>query len=343
MTIEAYAVQHRQVVLLAEREIVDAVRGRRVYDAGAVLDTDEIRSQHPECVFRIHLEVIEQLLISHTDEFATLHGLRHCVLDISEYGLSQCFGNDQRLSIRFAIAVIDVLAHSECEIRRQCPWRCRPDEKVGVVLTLQLEAHRDRRVVGFLVAERQLVRRQRRTDTWIVRHNLVAAIDEPLVIDDLEEIPDGLDIGVIERVIRFVQVHPEAHTFRHLLPVADVAHDGFTTATRELGDADLLLDFFLIEDAELFFDFVLDRQAVRIPAGLARCVVPTHGLVTREDVLERTREDVVNAGLSVCSRRAFVETEARTVFRHRERLLEGLVLTPERKHFFFEGRPVVSS
>ena len=94
--------------------------------------------------------------------------------------------------------------------------------------------------------------------------------------------------------------------------------------------------------AQALLDFMLDRQTVRIPAGFARHVVAAHGLVAREDVLERARQHMVDAGLAVRGRRTFIETELRAVFGLLERLLENVVLTPELQHLFLEGWSVVA-
>ena len=63
----------------------------------------------------------------------------------------------------------------------------------------------------------------------------------------------------------------------------------------------------LPREAELALDGELDRQAVAVPAGLARDVAALHGLEAREDVLEDPRLDVVGAGHAVGGRRALVE------------------------------------
>ena len=67
----------------------------------------------------------------------------------------------------------------------------------------------------------------------------------------------------------------------------------------------------LAGEAELLLDFELDRQAVGVPAALARDIEPAHGLVAREDVLERARQHVMDAGPAVGRRRPLVEYVAR--------------------------------
>ena len=155
------------------------------------------------------------------------------------------------------------------------------------------------------------MRGQRCTDARIVGNDFVASIDKALVPDCLEQRPDALDVTVVQRVIGFVEIHPQAHALGHLLPVTDVAHDGFATTARKFLDADFFLDFTLVEDAEFFFDFMLHRQAVGVPARFARHIEAPHGLVTRKGVFEAAREHMMNSGLAVGRRRAFVEAEVR--------------------------------
>src|SRR5207245_10958046 len=76
-------------------------------------------------------------------------------------------------------------------------------------------------------------------------------------------------------------------------------------------DADLVLDLELARDAELLLDLDLDRKAMPVPPSFALDVEPLHRLVSRKEVLERAREDVMRRGFAVGGRRAFVEAKSR--------------------------------
>jgi len=52
---------------------------------------------------------------------------------------------------------------------------------------------------------------------------------------------------------------------------------------------------------------------------------------------------MVDTRLAVRRRRTFVETELRPTFGLTQGLFEYLVVTPERQHFLFKRRPVVST
>ena len=159
----------------------------------------------------------------------------------------------------------------------------------------------------------------------------------------MQQVPDRLDIGVVERVISLVEIDPEAHTLSHLLPVTDVAHDGFAAALGEFSYTNFLFDLLLIEDTKFFLNLMLHWKAVRIPTGLTRYVIALHGFVAREDVFEAARQDVVNTRFAIGGRRAFVKAELRSALGLIQRFLKNIMLTPELQHLGFEGRTVVST
>src|SRR5262245_53846397 len=68
-------------------------------------------------------------------------------------------------------------------------------------------------------------------------------------------------------------------------------------------------DLFLGMDAQLFADFDLDRQAVRVPAGFALAEFPPHRLIAREEILDGPRQAVAGMRHAVGRWRAFVEDE----------------------------------
>ncbi len=65
----------------------------------------------------------------------------------------------------------------------------------------------------------------------------------------------------------------------------------------------------LAADAELLLDLDLDRQAVRVPSRLARHAKSLHRAVAAEEILDRAREDVMDARAAVRRRRALEEHE----------------------------------
>ena len=107
----------------------------------------------------------------------------------------------------------------------------------------------------------------------------------------------------------------------------------------ELRDA-VALDVGLAGEAELLLDGELDGQAVAVPAGATRHVVPAHRLEAREEVLERPRLDVVGAGLAVGRRRALVEDPRLTARGALEAATEHVALGPAGQHLALDGGQV---
>ena len=166
-------------------------------------------------------------------------------------------------------------------------------------------------------------------------HDPVALDEQPLLPDLLERPPDGLHVLVREREVGVVGVDPEADPLGQLVPLVDVAQHGLAAAGVELGDAEAL-DVVLVGEAELLLDLELHRQAVAVPAGLARHVVALHRLVAREDVLEHAAQDVVRPGPPVRGRRALVEDERRGALAAADRLVEDVALAPALEHLLLE-------
>ena len=79
---------------------------------------------------------------------------------------------------------------------------------------------------------------------------------------------------------------------------------------------------------QFLLDFDLDGQAVRIPAGLARHEVSLHRAMAAEQILDRAREDVMNAGPSVRRWRSLEEHERRAHPRARAAPREQLFARP---------------
>ena len=175
--------------------------------------------------------------------------------------------------------------------------------------------------------------RQRRSATRAIRHDLVPFVEQPFFVDRLECPPDALDIVVVIGDIRVFHIRPEANAVGHGFPVGLVFPD------RLLAFLDKRLDsvgfnlLFAVE-AELFFHLDLHRKPMGIPARLAQHVVTLHGLIARDDILDRAREHMADVRLSVCRRRPVKEGIRLCALSQAHAFLEDLLLLPKREHFF---------
>ena len=225
-----------------------------MHDAGPVVGGHEVREPHPVGRigrFRPRLEEVERRLVAKSLERSPLHGPLDGARPVAEHRLDPRRGEDEGLVAVTHPRVVHLRVDGEGEVRRKGPGGGGPDEKrdsapacapavaparrgAGDRLVDDRETNVDGRVLDLPVAERHLVRRQGRPDPGIVGDHLVPAVQEPPVPDDLQEMPDRLDVGVVEGVVGVAHVHPEAHAFGHALPVADVAHDRLAAPPGEL-------------------------------------------------------------------------------------------------------------
>ena len=77
-------VHDRQVVLLAERQVINAIRWCRVDDARATFGANAVSRDNLECIC-IHFQVVEQALIAHADQISTFNVLHDLVVGIFEH------------------------------------------------------------------------------------------------------------------------------------------------------------------------------------------------------------------------------------------------------------------
>ena len=193
------------------------------------------------------------------------------------------------------------------------------------------------RVDDVLVAGRDLVRAQRRSAARAVGDDLVALVEAIALPVLLQRPPDRLDVVGLHGHVGVVEVDPVPDPLDHPVPVVDVGEHRLPAAAIELGDPEGL-DLLLRADPELLLDLELDREAVAVPATLARHVEAAHRLVARVDVLEHPGEDVVGARPAVCGRRALVEAPDRLPASGLELTAEHLPLAPALEHALLQRR-----
>ena len=155
----------------------------------------------------------------------------------------------------------------------------------------------------------------------------VALVEQTLLVDLAEQIPQGLYIAVVVGDIGVLHVHPVPHEASELLPLVGVLHHLTATGGVVFVDADLLADV-LLGDTEGFLDTELYRQTMSIPAGLAVDTEALHRLVPTEDILDRACHDVVNTWHPISGGRAFVEDERGCSFTQGKATGEEVFLLP---------------
>ena len=339
----------REPVLRGEPEVVLAEGGPGMHHAGAVLDRDEVAREHRVAALAVVADVREGWLVAQPEERRAGHRLLDLGL-VAEDALEERLGEDQAIAVvvrrasgsaggegsRYSSADVgDLGIDGDRRVRHQRPGHRGPGEQRDARVVEQRELDVDGRIDRVLVALRHLVARERGAAARAVGDHPVALGEQALRPDLLERPPDGFDVLVRERVVGVVRVDPEADPLGQVVPLIDVAQHRLAALRVELGDA-VALDVVLRGEAELPLDLELDREAVAVPAALARDEVPGHRAVAGEDVLEDPGQHVVRARSPVGRGRSLVELERRRSLAAADRLAEDIALTPAREHLLLE-------
>ena len=348
--------QEEQAVRAAQVVVVLAEGRRDVHDAGAVLHRNEVARQ--DAALGRGLRVLQagvteaqhavapvaglvEALVLHAHQRRPgqrAHDRRRCQPHL--LAVEPRLRQDQSLPpVRFDDGVRLARRDGQRRVARQRPGRRRPGDEVRLAgeaaqrgrqrLRQRAKLDRDagvRRVL--LVAQRQLVARQRGLAARAVGRHAPRLVDQIAVPQRLEDPPDRLHVLGVEGDVGVVHVDPERDPVRQVAPLRHVAHHRFPAAPVELGDAEGL-DLGLGVQAQLPLHLQLHGQAVRVPARLAGGAVAAHRLVAREEVLVDAREDVVHAGRAVGRGRALVEAEQLAGRPLRDGALEDAALAPE--------------
>ena len=203
----------------------------------------------------VGLEIGEGRLVAHAVE----RGAREALEDPDAFGaedaLDQRLGEDDGRIERAGLgAHVDELGvDRDRGVGDEGPRRRGPHEQLvaGLQRAAVLDhrqAHVDARIDHVLVAEGHLVTGERRAAARAVGHDLVALVEQPLVVDLAQRPPDRLDVRRVQRAVGVVEVDPEADALGQRVPVLEVLEDRLAAALVELGDPEFL-DLLLVLDA----------------------------------------------------------------------------------------------
>ncbi len=249
--------------------------------------------------------------------------------------------------------IVDLGAHAQGGVAGQCPRRCGPCDNLDVVPTLvdlaqELLHHLVvvvldgelggyRLVLHIAVASRhvQLVAAQAGASGRRIGLNGVALVEQALVVELLEEPPQGLDIAVFVGDIRVLHVDPVTYLASEVFPLLGVFHHLLAAGGIILVDAYFLAYVFL-GDAKRLLHAELHRQPVGVPASLAQHLVALHRLVAAYDVLNRASQHVMNAGHSVSTWWTLVENEGGSAVALLDALVEHVLGVPALQHFLVD-------
>ena len=317
--------------------------GRLVHEARAAVERDEVAGEHlpqvgfpssaAQCAVLVPVslfEMFEGWVIAQAQQSVAaqsfLYWQRVPQLFLESLAQSRC--QDQRPVARPHFHVLVVRPDRDVLVGRQCPRCGRPDQQRRGWIVRERKRHVHGRILDRLVPEAHLAGGECRAALGPPPDDLVAAVEQSLLIEPAQRPPYALDIGLVVRHVGVGEVNPEAHPAGHLLPLLGVPEHRVHALADEAFDA-VVLDGLLAVDAEFLFDFYLYREPVRVPSRLARNVSARHGPVAQEDVLEHAREHVAVVRQPVCSGGTLVEDEALGSLAELQALVEDLLLVPE--------------
>ena len=191
----------------------------------------------------------------------------------------------------------------------QRPGGGGPDQQPGVGATVDGQPHVDGVVLDLLVGIDELVLREGGAAAGAPGHGPLGRRDPAALVAALQEVPDVFDVGVGMGVVGVVPVHPltEANGLAGL-----DAGEGFDAGAAGVGEGFQAkgFDVALGVEAQVFFDFNLQPEALAVEAVLVALVVAAHGPVTLVDVLVGAAPGVVHAHGVVGRDRAIEERPA---------------------------------
>ena len=208
--------------------------------------------------------------------------------------------------------VVNLGTYAESGVRWECPRGGCPCEdvggeggfgetesgKLGGALEVELCSHCCVLHIAVATGLVQFVAGKSRSGSRRVGLDGVALIEQALVVELLQQIPEAFDILVVVGDVGVLKVHPVAHLLREFCPLAGVHHHVLAASIVVVVHTDFLADVFL-RDAERLLHTQFHRQSVRVPTSLALHLETLHRLIAEECVLYRASHHVVNAWVSV--------------------------------------------
>ena len=252
-----------------------------MYDTRTILSRHIVARDHPESALtRIYPR--NELLIVHTNQLWSLPLAYYAKRNqlITRFVIRQSQIGSLRVEVsgkqilsqdrghrHTSIGVVglnshigDIRAHTKCRIRGQGPRCSGPRQEIGITkpghLRLRIknqELSRTGRVLHVAIATRlvQLMGTQTRTRRRRIGLDRITFIEQALLVEFLQQIPQCLDVAVVVSDVRIIHIHPVTHLLRQVLPLFRELHD-VTTASGIVVSHRNLLTNILLRDTQRF-------------------------------------------------------------------------------------------
>ena len=163
------------------------------------------------------------------------------------------------------------------------------------------------------------------------------AVQQTFLMQRREAPPDAFDIVVRVRDVWMVVVQPVPDPLADLFPFGAIREHTVAAELIELCYAQFF-DVLLTTEVEPFLDLDFNRQTVCVPPCLAFDTESAHRPVATEEVLDRSRKHVVNAGLAIGGRRTFEKHERWRALAANNRTREKVLVAPTFEKCLFQFR-----
>ena len=300
-----------EAILATHLEVVGAVTGRCVHEAGAGLDRHMLAEDEDS------LARIEGMTVSQVLEHGALEDLPDRIVvpaELTRGSRDQFACQDVVLAVVLDDGVIEIRSDCDGQVGRKRPGRGRPDHGIerlldrkaqtldGIVGQTEADVHRRRGMV--LVFDLSLG--QRRLTVSAPVHRLETLVDHPGLKEASERVGDGRLILEGHRQIRMVPVAEDGQPLEVVALDVDVFRGELPACAAEVGRRHLLLF-----RAQLLVHCVLDGEAMAVPARHIRRVVSEHRARLDDDVLENLVQGVTDVDPAVRIRRTVMKDELR--------------------------------
>ena len=216
--------------------------------------------------------------------------------------------------------IVYIRAECKPQVARQCPRGGCPRQKIGIRRERsgsksfcrrgtrnripRLKADGNRRIVYILItAEIQLMIGKHRGTARAIRQNIMPLIQQPLLPQLLHHPPDRLHIRRFHRLIVVIKINPAPQPIDRTPPFLYIPQHTRPARLIKLGNT-VLFNVGLRVQPQLFFDQVFYRQPMTVPSKPPLNLLPLHRLITRNNILNRTRHKMPKMRQPRCKGRA---------------------------------------
>ena len=231
---------HRQAVLLAQREVLRSGAGGDVDDGGALRLTHLLPGDDPMRDFALRLQLVERPAVGAPHQRAAGHLLQH--LDagsVAGQHRQPLLAQVEHLAAGAHAQVAMLGVHRGGDVGGEGPRRGGPDQQRLTLGVGQRQAYVHRGMGHLLIPlGDDLVLRQAGAAARAPGHRVGAAVEPAVLVAALQEVPDGVVILIRHGVVGIIPVHPVAEAARLLGLDGGVLAHPLLAFLHEAGDAE---------------------------------------------------------------------------------------------------------